>query len=227
VSQDRTTQHPNQYNNVVEESKDYAAIASGADNLITAGSLYACIAGGTNNAIVDADYAALGGGLKNVIISAWGSIAGGYKNHVSGRFSAIIGGSRNSATGRHSVALGFGSITNGQQNLVMGFRANDDTTNNKGVLCELGSENDYTIKLCGDQILWNEFDVYDVLSTIATPSTKNEYRQLESPESGIEESMIRLKTLQSKLDERRGQFKQQMKIQSIKLEEQLQVLGDF
>jgi hypothetical protein len=226
VSQDRTSQHPNQHNNVVEESKDYAAIASGANNLITAGSYYACIAGGANNAIADANYAAIGGGVKNVIYSTYGSIAGGFKNHVSGRFSAIIGGSRNSAMGRHSAALGFGSIAKGQQSLVMGFGANDDDTTDKEVLCELGSENDNTIKLCGDQILWNELDVYDVLSDIATPPIVYA-RQLESPESRIEESMMRLKTLQSKLDERRGLFKQQMKIQSIKLEEQLQVLGDF
>jgi hypothetical protein len=96
------------------------------------GAAFASIGGGSQHTIgyigastVQADFATIGGGFRNLITGLYGTITGGRENTVTANYATIGGGSNNTVTGTNGYATGnlnvvnaFAGVAFGQSNTI-------------------------------------------------------------------------------------------------------------
>ena len=101
-------------------TKDHSTIGGGYNN--TLGASYGVIGGGVGNYLDNSVYATIGGGNTNSISGAATNalISGGYFNSVSAASASVLGGTNNTASHLGSTALGCGTQTSANFDLVVG-----------------------------------------------------------------------------------------------------------
>ena len=196
---------PKYSNTVSDDNSAFAAIGDGLRNVISENSAYSAIDGGSSNQVYRAAFASIVGGYRNVVMSKHGAILGGFENEVSGRLATIVGGARNTVAARHSTAFGFQAHVKGALSIAAAFHANIDGTTDNDAQCVVDAEDDNTIQLCADKILFNDDDVLPALSRV---------RRLADASSTAKSLEQRLESLREKMVVTRAAFVEKMESQT-------------
>jgi len=112
-----------------------AWIGGGLNNVITSDGEFAAINGGVGN-VINAQYAAVGGGYENTIALQGESaaVAGGYNNNASAEYTSVGGGSTNTASAEYAnVSGGSMNTASGEWTTVAGGNTNTASGNGANV----------------------------------------------------------------------------------------------